>query len=600
VRPQGLDTRVFYATFITLRSNPVGRWPQAVTGITDEAGVRYGTYAYDAQGRVTKSELIGGAERLDFAYTTDANGKPTTTVTDYSGAGGAATSRTYTFTDIGNVRYPSNLTAPCSLCGSTQQTSTYDANGNPTKQITHDGSVTFLAYDARGRETERAVFPSSYQSATTRPALGAATKVISTQWHATFNLPTQVAEPNKTTANTYNSKGLLTGTSWTATTDATGAAKFTAVKTGSTYATGWSYSASNLATTIVTKETAAGATTAVETGRWTTAYAANGDLTRVTDVTGGNVVARATSYDAHGKLLAGTSINGVALALGYNTRGQLMRRGSGAFSITFEYNPTGRLTFTRFSQGGATERVYDSSQNVVELRVDGRSLGQPGAPNTDQLTWLDLTDPAALRPWLAQLGHALRQGNWVPAGIAHAQVPVVIRPRTPPGPLIEPPLPGEELVPGLGDRLPNDNLTWSLKRGLSKAQARLTEVVDECVCKATDQRFPKPTYTNDTFEHVWSHGHHWSNSSPTVPGAGRFASGIGGQVFTDAVVSRAGSPVLQGTRLIYRAIDMGYVTGTDRAGRPTRSATVIVQGPCPYKWSPHWENEVITQFPGLL
>jgi YD repeat-containing protein len=43
------------------------RWPQAVTGITDEAGVRYGSYAYDAQGRVTRSELASGAERLDFA-----------------------------------------------------------------------------------------------------------------------------------------------------------------------------------------------------------------------------------------------------------------------------------------------------------------------------------------------------------------------------------------------------------------------------------------------------------------------------------------------------------------------------------------------------
>ena len=67
-----------------------GRWPQAVTGITDEAGVRYGSYAYDAQGRVTRSELSAGAERLDFAYATDANGKPTTTVTDYTGAGGTA------------------------------------------------------------------------------------------------------------------------------------------------------------------------------------------------------------------------------------------------------------------------------------------------------------------------------------------------------------------------------------------------------------------------------------------------------------------------------------------------------------------------------
>lgn len=38
------------------------RWPQAVAGIIDEAGVRYGSYAYDAQGRVTRSELSDGAE----------------------------------------------------------------------------------------------------------------------------------------------------------------------------------------------------------------------------------------------------------------------------------------------------------------------------------------------------------------------------------------------------------------------------------------------------------------------------------------------------------------------------------------------------------
>jgi YD repeat-containing protein len=173
------------------------RWPQAVTGITDEAGVRYGTYAYDAQGRVTRSELAGGAERLDFAYSSDANGQPTTTVTDYTGAGGTATSRSYTFTDIGNVRYPASLTAPCSLCGTTQQASSYDTSGNPTKQIAHDGSVTFFTYDAKGREAERATFPSSFNAATTRPALASATKVISTKWPPRSTCPRKSPSPTR-------------------------------------------------------------------------------------------------------------------------------------------------------------------------------------------------------------------------------------------------------------------------------------------------------------------------------------------------------------------------------------------------------------------
>ena len=46
-----------------------------------------------------------------------------------------------------------------------------DASGNPVKTIAHDGTVTFYAYDAKGRQTERATFPSSYATATTRPAL---------------------------------------------------------------------------------------------------------------------------------------------------------------------------------------------------------------------------------------------------------------------------------------------------------------------------------------------------------------------------------------------------------------------------------------------
>ncbi len=105
------------------------------------------------------------------------------------------------------MRYPSSLSAPCSLCGTTQQSSSYNTAGQPIKQIAHDGSVSFIAYDAKGRETERAVFPASYSSAATRPALAAASRVVSTKWHATFNLPTQIAEPNKTTANTYTAKG---------------------------------------------------------------------------------------------------------------------------------------------------------------------------------------------------------------------------------------------------------------------------------------------------------------------------------------------------------------------------------------------------------
>jgi YD repeat-containing protein len=382
--------------------------------------VRNGTYAYDAEGRVLRSELAGGAARLDFAYGTDAGGNPTTTVTDYSGPGGSATSRTYTFADIGGVRHPSGVTAPCSLCGNTQQQSSYNAQGDPTKAIAHDGTVTFYAYNAKGQETERATFPASFNTATTRPALANATKVVSTKWHGTFNLPTQVAEPGKFTANTYNAKGMLTGQSWTATTDATGAAKFNAVNTGSTYATGWGYNANSLNTSIVTRETAQGSTTAVETARWTLAYEANGDTRRVTAVVAGaTAVATLTSSATHGQLTTLSVDNGALAQFGYDARNRLVTAQLPDYGATLTHDARSLLTEVRFGPSNWLRIVYDAAGQP--LRVEDSS----GASQTiaEMSGWPD-AEPALLqlRNWLAGL-RALPPTAWLPMASARAQVP---------------------------------------------------------------------------------------------------------------------------------------------------------------------------------
>lgn len=340
-----------------------GRWPQAVTGITDEAGVRYGSYTYDGEGRVTRSELAGGVDRLDFAYGTDASGKPTTTVTDYSGAGGTATSRSYAFTDIGGVRFAATVSAPCSLCGNTQQSSTYNAAGDPVRTVAHDGSVTFYAYDAKGRETERATFAASYSGATTRPALVNATQVVSTQWHATFNLPAQVAEPGKTSAYAYDGNGNLVGQSWTATTDATGAQGLAAMATGSTYATGWGYNANSLNASIVTSETAQGSSTAVETGRWTYTYEASRDLKTVkNDSRQPSVTATFVAYNAHGMPTAGQLHDGRSFQIQYRPSGEVDRLTLGdGYSVQYTYSPTRQLLQAQASDNWSASVNYDSS-----------------------------------------------------------------------------------------------------------------------------------------------------------------------------------------------------------------------------------------------
>jgi YD repeat-containing protein len=290
--------------------------PNHLTGITDEAGVRVGTYAYNGSGQAISSEKAGGAEKLTFHYSGDGR----THVTDYTGPNNSATTRTYSIQVKNGVARPTAVTAPCPTCGSTQQSTLYGdgttanggagANGQPIKTVAHDGTVTFYTYDAKGRETEKATFPASYAGSSTRPALNLASSVISTQWHAAYNLPTKRAEPGKITAYTYANAnattgmgaGNLTGQSETITTDATGASKFTAVQAANTpiKSTGWSYSStSSLPTTIVERETAFGATGAVEKNRNTFSYdSVNGNTTKV--VIDGRTYA-VSAHDAAGK-----------------------------------------------------------------------------------------------------------------------------------------------------------------------------------------------------------------------------------------------------------------------------------------------------------
>jgi YD repeat-containing protein len=409
--------------------------------------VSYSTYAYDAQGRVASSELAGGAERLTFVYSA-----PGSFGYVYDASGSA---RSYSFVNSAGVLRPSAVSAPCPSCGSTQKSTVYDAALQPTKEIAHDGSVAFVAYDAKGRETERATFASSYASSTTRPALNLASRVVSTQWHATFNLPTQAAEPNKTTANTYNAKGLLTSQSWTATTDATGAAKFTAVKTGSTYATTWSYSASSLATTIVTKETAAGATVATETGRWTAAYNTTGDMTAETrkyasaNPPRADETTRYSAFRADGTAQNVVTANGKTATLIFTPRGavrEIAVASTGvpsqrtqflygptnrpqevqlpdASKVRFEFNTLGRLNAVSDSSGGRFEYTF-ASDGSIQSRLDtgnAAALTSRVLASYDPLGW---AIAGAALPTSAALASSLALQSGVTAAAATQEASV--------------------------------------------------------------------------------------------------------------------------------------------------------------------------------
>ncbi|MBL8342739.1 MAG: RHS repeat protein [Rubrivivax sp.] len=344
------------------------QFPQWLTGRTDEQGVRIGSYTYNTSGQLVRSAGPNGLNVVDFAY-----GGNTTQVTDHSGA--APVTSVYTYEAVAGAVRPVSVSAPCSQCSSTSARTAYTSAGDVARRVEHDGRITFHAYDAKGRETERATYPAAYNTATTRPALNLAQRVVSTRWHSTWNLPTQVAEPQKSTAYTYGTGGRLTGESWTATTDATGAAKFGARKTGTTYATGYGYAASGFTTSAVERETPEGAPAPVETARRSYTFDALGNV-QITRDGSSMVLGRAGSYDASGRLLRETDVIGYVDRT-YSPRGLIVRQSTESETIDFTYDGRGKLNSVLSSNGGRFDFLYSPLGQLIDVQLNGTSIASP-------------------------------------------------------------------------------------------------------------------------------------------------------------------------------------------------------------------------------
>jgi YD repeat-containing protein len=386
------------------------RFPELLTGITDEAEVRVETYSYDDQRRVKETSLAGGVDRLTFDYT-GSSGNPQTVVTQYTEAG--STSSTYGFTRPANglAWAPSSITAPCSLCGNTQANTTYDSAGRVFKAVAHDDTPTFYQYDdANGRETERATFPASFQLAFTRPALEEATRVVSTRWHATWNLPREVAEPNKITEYGYDGNGNLKSESWSATTDATGAATFDAVKTGSSFEEIYEHTTNNLLKTrrsLIDGAVVAHMNYELDNTKGIASRAIN----VLTGVTSGDAI-----YDKHGRLAEETDVYGTVKRK-FTLRGLMREDSDGEATTQITHNAIGLVETVDTGTGLLYEWKYTPGQQVKSVTLTGQptSLGQDA--NEAVATRLSAAHPEQSSTLPRPGGIGIRGSGWVGIGV---------------------------------------------------------------------------------------------------------------------------------------------------------------------------------------
>ncbi|QUP53104.1 RHS repeat protein [Ralstonia syzygii] len=326
------------------------RFPTVLTGVIDEAGVRYATYAYDDQSRAIASELTAGTDRYQFQY--QPNGH--TAVTLPSGM-----TSTYTFFKQNGVLLPTAVTAPCPTCGGTAQRTDYDTSNNATRKVDYDGSATTYVYDVLGRETQRVI------GAGTADA-----KTFTTEWDSQRWLVTRVASPSRIEAFSYDANGNLLSHSTTPTDDANGSQGLNAAASGGTERIEWVYAANGQVLTATERKGA------VPFGTWTFTYDGNGDLLTLTNPSGqtGKIV----RYDSAGRVLEAIDTEGFVHKLNYNARGWLTDHRFGSLNIHYDYDVVGQRTAVIGPENSSVRYVYDAAHRLIEI-FDSLTIQEPAS-----------------------------------------------------------------------------------------------------------------------------------------------------------------------------------------------------------------------------
>jgi RHS repeat-associated protein len=307
-----------------------GTFPKALTGIAIN-GVRYATYAYDAQGRAITTQHAGGVERYQVAYQGTTIGDPVT-VTDPLG-----TQRYYNYNTQGGKVAVLSASSPSGLGLSDASSRIQNIQGLIESERDFNGVETLFSWDTTRR------LPLSTTSANNQ----AEAQTTTYQWHPTYRVPTQITESGqnstatRTTTYTYDPAGNpLTQT-------------LTDPSTGKTYTTTTTYTAQGL----VASETAPnGAKTSYT-------YDTAGNPLTITNALGH---VNKYTYDGAGRVLTHTAPNGLITTYTYDPRGRILsiNRGSTASGLITKltYTPSGQVASVSLPHGHTISYSYDAAQ----------------------------------------------------------------------------------------------------------------------------------------------------------------------------------------------------------------------------------------------
>ena len=341
-------------------------FPFALTGIQDENGDLFATFAY-SNGLVVESKHAGDAGRIQLAYPSSSQ----TTVTSHVSSSLSAT-RIYGFETILGVKHRTSIGGPaCPACG--PKTETFDsATGFRRSSTDWNDKRTCFQHDAQGRELVRAegltgTCPSDLASWT--PVAGTVERKITTQWHATWRLPTRICEPKRVTTLSYEgcgASGALCSRTFVATGDAQGGSGCSATPAGTARTWRYSYDANGQVLTLDGPRTDVVDLTTYsyypdddpELGK-------RGNVATITNAAGH--VTQVSGYDGHGKPLTIVDANGLVTALTYDARQRLASRSVGGELTSYEYDGVGQTTRVTLHDGSFVAYAYDAAHRLTAI-----------------------------------------------------------------------------------------------------------------------------------------------------------------------------------------------------------------------------------------
>jgi RHS repeat-associated protein len=326
-------------------------FPNLLTGLEDESGHRFATWGYDSQGRATSATGPNGAGAITVVY----NSNGSVTITDALGA-----VRTFTLGRYGERNVVTGISgSQCATCREPKAT-TYDAAGWVTSRTDYNDNVTCYAHDAvRGVELVRvegfaptSTCPANLASYT--PASGTTQRKVSTTWHPSYRVPSEIVEAKRTTSFTFDSQGNVLTTTVTDTSVSPNVSRT------------WTFTYNGFGRVL----TADGPRTDVSDVTMLSYYTCStggqcGQLQFATNAL--NQTTTYNSYNAYGLLLTMTDPNGVFTTLAYDLRQRLTLQQVGTEATAVEYWPTGLLKKVTLPDASYVLYTYDDAQRLTEV-----------------------------------------------------------------------------------------------------------------------------------------------------------------------------------------------------------------------------------------